>query len=121
MPTPVLPAYAKIAYDGFSITRQSAVIRSDMESGPPKQARTLSRVLVTRSVVFLLDSKARYNSFLVWFRDELVRGAEWFTWVDPVDGVTKLARIVGGNLESEEPHGTLNYWKVTCKLETWDA
>jgi hypothetical protein len=121
MPTPTLPSYVTIKADGFAIGRQSAVLRTDMESGPPKQSKILSRVLVTRSVVFQFMTRANYNSFITWFRDDLVRGAEWFNWTDPVDGVTKLARIVGGTLDSESPAGGLNYWAVACKLETWDA
>jgi hypothetical protein len=121
MPTPALPSYVGILRDGFAIQRQSAVLRSDMESGPPKQAKILSRVLVPRAVTFSLKTLADYNSFIVWFRDDLVRGAEWFTWTDPVDNVSKLARIVGGVLESEEPHGSLNAWRIRCRMETWDA
>lgn len=121
MTTPALPDYAKIARNGFAVQRQSAVLRSEMESGPPKQAKILSRVLVTRSVVFMLDSLADYNSFLAWFRDDISRGAAWFSWTDPVDGAAKLARIVGGVLESEAPAESTRYWRVSCKLETWDA
>lgn len=121
MPTPSLPSYVKISASSLSIKRQPAIIRTDMESGPPKQSKILSRVLVTRKVNFLFSTKTDYNNFITWFISDISRGADWFTWTDPVDSVSKLARIVGGVLESETPRsGNSNLWEISCSLETWD-
>lgn len=122
MPTPTLPSYVHILGAGFSHARQPAVLRTDMESGPPKQSKVLSRVLVTRNVRLMLKTKSDYAAFIAWFNGDINRGAEWFDWVDPVDGVTKLARFVGGVLGGETPmRPQLDFWEITAQLETWDA
>jgi hypothetical protein len=116
------PAYAKLAFDGFARERDTAVVRTTMESGPPKQAKIRSRVMLTRPVVYHFDSLADYNSFITWFTTTINRGASWFTWTDPVDSVPKEARIVGGKLEYERPRRkNLDRWEVGFKLETWDS
>ncbi len=115
------PSYARILIDGYSRQRQTAVQRSVMESGPPKQTRTLSRVLVQRKAVVHFTTQADYLSFLAWFRDDISRGADWFDWTDEF-GTSTTARIVGGSLESEQPVAFVGgAWRVSLALETWDA
>jgi hypothetical protein len=122
MPTPTLPTYVKIRADGFMQQRQSAVLRSEMDSGPPKQSKIYSRVLVTRPVRFLIESAANYAAFITWFNSDLNRGAEWFDWTDPVTDTVRLARIVGGQLNEERPlTPAMTHWEISCTLETWDA
>lgn len=55
-----LPATAKILFDGFSEQRESALMRTEMESGPPRQVKTKSRVMIKRPVSLLFSSKADY-------------------------------------------------------------
>ena len=115
------PSYARILTDGFSRQRQAAVQRSEMESGPPKQSRTLSRVLVQRKCTVHFTTQADYLSFLTWFRDDIRRGADWFDWTDEF-GAATTARIVGGALEAEAPVAFVGgAWRVSLTLETWDA
>jgi hypothetical protein len=122
MPTSTLPNYVHILGAGFSQARQPAVLRTDMESGPPKQSKVLSRVLVTRNVRLMVKTKADYASFITWFTSDLTRGSEWFNWADPVDGATKLGRFVGGVLGGETPlRPQMDYWEITAQIETWDA
>jgi len=116
------PAYAAILLDGFKLQRESALERTQMESGPPKQTRTKSRVMVARPATARFDSRADYLNFLAWFTSDIHRGADWFTWTDPVDGATKQARIRGGQLDEEAPFAHLaGAWRVRLTLETWDA
>lgn len=119
--TATFPASAKLRVAGFAQRRQAGLQRSPMEAGPAKQSRYLSRVSVQRPVALLFDTRADYQAFIVWFNTEINRGADWFNWTDPVDGIVKLARIVGGELTDEAPAGSLNAWIVQCTLETWDA
>jgi len=35
-----LPSYVKIMFDGYQQARDSAVMRTDMESGPPRQVKS---------------------------------------------------------------------------------
>lgn len=115
---PTFPSYAKVLIDGFAEKRESALLRSDFEAGPPRQARVRSLPLVTRPVQIHLDSLADYQSFKTWFATDLNEGAAWFSWTDPVDGVTKNARFVGGGLDAE-PRGTSRLWLIKAQIETW--
>ena len=115
------PSYARLLIDGFSRQRQSAVQRSDMESGPPRQTRVLSRVLVQRKCTAHFSTQADYLAFLTWFRDDINRGADWFDWTDEF-GAAATARIVGGALDTEQPVAwTGGAWRIGLTLETWDA
>lgn len=113
------PSYAKFLADGFSVRRESALQRTDMETGPAKQARIRSRVLITRSGAVLLKSKADYLAFLAWFANDISEGSAWFDWVDPVDGATKTARIVAADMEQAPMTPSLDAWSVRLSIETW--
>ena len=112
------PAYAKILASGFAEQRESALLRTEMESGPPKQAKIKSRVMVTRPVSILLQSRADYLSFVDWFADDLNEGSDWFDFTDPVTHTVKQARFVGGGLEAS-PEAGLTLWTINTKIETW--
>lgn len=115
------PSYARVLLAGFNQARESGVTRTQMESGPPKQLKTKSRVLVTRSVRVLFNSKTDFLTFVTWFQSTVNFGADWFTWTDPVDGVSKNARIVG-SLGREAPvAGGDGAWSVDAQIETWSA
>ena len=112
------PTYAKILADGYAEQRESALLRTEMESGPPKQAKIKSRVLVTRPVSILLRSRADYLNFVTWFSKTLHEGSDWFDFTDPVTRTVKLARFVGGGLEAS-PQAGLTLWTIGTKIETW--
>lgn len=113
-----LPSYAEILLPKYSEERMPALLRSEMESGPPKQAKIRSTVMVKRSVTFLIRSLADYRSFQTWFSVTINEGADWFTWTDPVSGTTKNARFVGGGYKAI-PQGSLARWHVQAQIETW--
>lgn len=115
------PTYAKLVLEGFKKDRESALQRTDMERGPPKQPRIKSRVLVTRKLTYAFDSKTDYNNFLTWFNTSINRGAAWFDWTDPETSTVKKARIVNGKLSEEKPlNSALSLWQVMFDLETWE-
>lgn len=115
-----LPSYAKMRHQGFAEQRESALLRTDMESGPPRQAKVKSRVLVTRQVVIDIDSGTNYAAFKTWFGTTINEGADWFEWTDPVDGVLKQARFAGGGF-SGAPVSTsvAGKWLLRASIETW--
>ncbi len=115
------PATAHIIFDGYAQTPQPAVSRTDMEDGPPKQFRRRSRVMVERPVTVYLNSKADFDDFNEWFRDDINRGAAWFDWVDPYDSVTKQARIKGGRIDAKPRRKAMDLWAVAMVIETWDS
>lgn len=112
-------ATALLLFDGFTGKPQSAVRRSEMESGPPKQLQKFARVLVTRPARVLITSKADYNAFQTWFADETDRGAAWFDFTDPIDGTVKSGRIVDGELDPLPQRKDLERWEVAMRIETW--
>lgn len=115
-----LPSYVKIRLEGFAEQRESALLRTEMESGPPKQVKIKSRVMVTRPVVLEINTLANYNAFVVWFRDTIHEGADWFDWLDPVSNTTKQVRFSGGGLDAAPVSGTAGYWLIRgMKLEGW--
>lgn len=115
--------YGKLVLDGYGERPESAVLRTDMETGPPKQAMLRSRVMVKRNIT-MLYTKSEYQSFLTWFRDTTARGANFFFWTDPRDGVSKLARIINGEYEARSyvaTEGADLSWEVSLQLETWEG
>ena len=57
---PAWPAYAHLLLAGYGESRAPSLLRTEMEDGPPKQARIRSRALVTRKAVVQLRSLADY-------------------------------------------------------------
>ncbi|MEY2632168.1 MAG: hypothetical protein RIR00_822 [Pseudomonadota bacterium] len=120
MTTPVFPSYAQILLVGFGEKRQSALIRTEMEDGPPKQARIRSRVLVTRPCSIRLRSSADYQSFVAWYSTTLREGTQWFDWTDPVTGSTVSARFSGGGLDAAPDASVSGVWVIRgLNIETW--
>lgn len=117
---PTWPAYAKIILPEFAEQPDPAILRSEMESGPPKQVKVKSRVLVQRPITFSIDGKANYLAFRAWFKSDIRLGADWFDWTDPVDGAVKSARIVGGKVEYRPLNKAFTFWRGRTVLETWE-
>lgn len=114
------PSYVKLMAEGYSQRRESALSRTEMESGPAKQLKKLSKVMVTINFTGKV-TQADLANFMIWFQTNINYGADWFNWTDPSDSVTKLGRIVSG-VDSEEPETSrLDDWKIRFKLEHWSA
>lgn len=114
-----LPSYAKILLEGFSQKRGSALLRSEMESGPPRQSRIKSRVMVTRSVIIRVASLDEFNLFEVWYANDINEGAQWFNFDDPVSGSEKSARFVDGGYSASPVGDVAMGWKISAQIETW--
>jgi hypothetical protein len=111
----LLPEYGEQA--------ESALERTPMESGPPKQAQVRSRVMVQVSGRILFTSAAQYASFRTWFRVDIKNGADWFDWTDPRTGTLRQARFVAGRERGRttDYRGTLDLTELPITLEYWDA
>lgn len=109
------PAYAKILLEGFNERPDYGVLRTDMDNGIAKQRPRRSLPIVTRDVTVLVLSAEDKQQFDAWFRDDLYGGTGWFSWTDPVDGVTKQGRFVGGQLTWASPG---KVWKAQVQIET---
>jgi len=117
------PSIGQLLLSGYGERPQSAIQRTDMESGPPKQARVRSRVIVARPVRYQFTA-AEVVTFETWFRGvECNYGAGWFDWNDPRTGTLKQARIVNGDYQIDAVSGgegaPLQY-QVGMTLESWE-
>ena len=109
----------KITFSGYKQQRISNVIRSDMESGPAKQALRSSRDYIRFPVSYLF-TKAEFVAFDTWVTDT-IKIVGTFDWVDPLSGSTLQARIVGGDISDARPlNPHLENWIVNMVLEVLD-
>lgn len=115
------PAALKLLRDGFGKEPESVVNRTPFDDGMVKQAKTKTRALVGRNVVYHADSKADFEAFETFVNVTTNGGADWFDWTDPLDSVVKLARIPGGVYQGRPLNGGLTRWEISMRIETWSA
>jgi hypothetical protein len=115
------PSYAVLLGQNYTETPDSAVQRTNMENGPPKQLKFKSRVIVTIAAVYALKSMTDYTNFVDWFRNTINFGADWFDWTDPKTGSTVTARIVNGQYSAQAVNPDGSYWQLTMSIEYWSS
>lgn len=109
------PDYAKVLLSGFTEADDYGVLRTDMDSGIAKQRPTRSLPIVTRDVIIHVETLADKNAFDTWRKTDLNGSVAWFDWLDPLDGVVKQARFVGGKLQWTSPG---KVWRASGQMET---
>jgi hypothetical protein len=116
-----LPSYVEVSFDGFRIQKESGIIRTEFENGPPRQAKFKSRTMKTREAQLFIKSKANFLEFETWFAEDLAQGSLFFNMTDPVSGSTIEARFVGGVYSASPTSPTLEQWEISCQIENWSA
>jgi hypothetical protein len=116
-----LPAYVKILFDQYAEEKESGILRTEFENGPPRQAKFKSRTLKTRSVRLFIDTNANFQAFETWFREDLEQGALFFDFTDPVTNQTTQGRFVSGVYTARPLSSSMNVWQVECQIESWSA
>jgi len=116
-----LPSYVKILFDQYAEQKESGILRTEFENGPPRQARFKSRTLKTRTARLFIGSNADFQAFEIWFADDLEQGALFFNFTDPVKGTTTQGRFVGGTYVARPLSSSMNVWQVECQIESWGA
>jgi len=112
------PANLRQIAEDFGEKPESAVMRTEMESGPPKQRKRSSRQMVSRNVSYIAMGDSEYIGWKEWFAQTGL-GADWFRWLDPVDRQIKPARIVGGEYEAKVMTWATKAWRISFTIETW--
>ena len=86
------PTYARILWDGFSVTPDNDVHRTEFDDGTVRQAKSLSRVLRVRAFDFQVKAsdKAAFNT---WLEDNT---ATSFGFWDTDDEMQRTVKIRGG-------------------------
>jgi len=113
------PAYANILFNGYNKKRESALLRSEMESGPPKQARVRYNVMEVHSVKIYVSSNADFQSFENWYSNNLNEGASWFDFTDPVTLSIVQARFKDGGYTATPMTPDMENWEITAQIERW--
>jgi hypothetical protein len=116
-----LPSYVRVLFDGYNEQKESGILRTEFESGPPRQARFKSRTMKTRQASLFIETKANFQAFETWFADDLEQGALFFNMTDPIRGTTIEARFVGGVYSAEPMSAKLDLWRVSCQIESWGS
>lgn len=119
---PTWPTYAKLRRAPVTEDHATALQRTDMEGGLPKQAKVMSRVLVGRELDYTLASNTDYQAWVTWFRHTIGYGAAWFDWRDPVTQQIVQARIRNGKFAatcSDLVQG--DPWVLRLTIETWSG
>jgi hypothetical protein len=114
MATPTFPSYARIIADGYGDQADFGVIRSDMD-GLAKQRPRWSKPIITRTVTIMLNTVSDRILFDTFVRDDLNGGSSWFTFTDPIDGVSKQGRISSGPVQWSTP-GVV--WLAKASIES---
>lgn len=114
------PSYGELLLDSFNAANETSLIRSDMESGPAKQAKVRSKELVKLNVTYRFTS-AEFDTWKTWRDTDIARGASYFDWVELVNGDTVQARMVNGVYQAKpfSNSGELK-WDVSFTLEVYE-
>lgn len=115
------PSYGELLLGGFNEIPEISVIRTDMDSGPAKQAVVRSSALVKRNVTYRFTS-AEFITWKAWRKTTLSMGALWFDWVNPLGGDTVQGRIENGTYSAvpfDSGDDALK-WDVSFVLETYE-
>lgn len=101
--------------EGYEEKASYNVLRTQMDSGLAKQRARNSLPIVTRNVRIKVSNKTDKGLFDAWIKTDLSGGVGWFTYVDPVDGVSKQARFISGEVSWTSP-GVV--WIASAEMET---
>lgn len=113
------PSYANILFSGYNKKRESSLLRSEMESGPPKQARVRYNVMEVHTVKIYVSSNANFQAFETWYSDDINEGASWFDFVDPITGATVQARFKDGGYTATPMTADMQNWEISAEIERW--
>lgn len=114
------PSIGQFLLDGYGERPQPLARRTQMESGPAKQARIAQRRPVRRPCRYRL-SAAEYATFLAWFDSE--GAGALFDWTDPRTGTTKTAQLVDAVYEADMVKGQEAgpvEWVVSFQIEVYE-
>lgn len=87
--------------EGLTRKRQPGRVRSEMDSGPPKQRSRFTATAKHFDAVQLNMTGAQLTTFYTFYEDTLGQGAAGFTWIDPITDASATLRFKG------EPQETL--------------
>lgn len=79
--------------ESFSFSPRSSVEVSEMDVGPAKKRRRMTKQIGDYGVSITLKNQTDVNTLLDFFDLDLNGGVEQFSFVDPITGLTKNFRM----------------------------
>lgn len=116
------PTYGKLKLGGFRKKPESPVIRTEFESGPPKESIVKSRRMNQWPVTYTF-TLAEFNTWETWFDTDAL-GGSFFDWINPLDGSTISVRIVRSEYEAvpvSSGDGSEPHMDVSMTFESWNV
>lgn len=115
---PAFPAYGELLLDGFGEQPETSLIRTEMETGPAKQAQVRSKQIVNMTVTYTYTS-AEFILWKAWRKNDIALGALYFDWRNPLTGNLVQARIPGGDYNADAFDGKDKAieWEVSFVME----
>lgn len=101
--------------EGYGLTPQEAVLRTDMESGPARQRRRF-RQTPTRITVRWLFSEFEFAIFEAWYKYHADEGGQWFEII-LTGGLGLLAHEARFTRQFEAQLMSARRWQVKSELE----
>lgn len=101
--------------EGYGLTPQEAVLRTDMESGPARQRRRF-RQTPTRITVRWLFSEFEFALFEAWYKYHADEGGQWFE-IPLTGGLGLLAHEARFTRQFEAQLMSARRWQVKSELE----
>lgn len=102
------PSYAQILADGFTESFDTAIERTEMERGVPKQRLINSQVLVKLSATLLFRSPQAVSDFEAWYFGTIGR-IGWFQLRHPRTGELITVRFEDGSIGTLSPLAPVFY------------
>lgn len=99
--------------DGYSSEDQSGMLRSEMDSGPPKQRRRFTATTENISLSWLM-TKTQLSTFNSFYKTTLLEGSLAFDITHPVNGWTVSARFTA---PAQRSPIYINMWRVNAVIE----
>ena len=118
---PAFPDYGELLLSGYGESPETSIVRTEMESGPAKQAKVRSKELVKRNVTYRFTSE-EYITWKTWRHDDIAMGALYFDWTNPLTGDTVQGRIENGTYTASafNANDDALKWDVSFVLETYE-
>lgn len=115
MPTWPISLPTKLLRDGYEESEPTGAIRTQMETGPPKQRQRFTAVIQPFKGVIEVDSD-QLDTFQAFYRTTLGNGVLSFDWVHPRTGASVTFRFDAGQPPKAVPVGA-NQYHVSMALE----
>jgi hypothetical protein len=110
-----LPSNITVMVEGYAETPDYGVLRTEMDNSIAKQRPRRSLPIVIREVRLKVGTREDKVDFDDWFKNDINGGSGFFTYVDPIDEISKQARFVNGEIRWVTPG---NVWFIEAQLET---